>query len=148
MEKLLSVVEAAGKLGLHPQTVREYIWTGKLAAVKFGKAWRIHPDELERFSREGVPPAPVQPSIPADALDKIAAHRPHLLPIICNLRSCRAAGYIRRLEKTIADIYLNGETRLTPAETDALAACCVGRRYGESVGGEPKDGALKDGGAE
>jgi hypothetical protein len=70
-------------------------------------------------------------SIPDPVLDKITQHRPHLLPLVDNLR--RLPSLAAQLEKAIADGYLFGETRLTGAETFALASCCAGRPYGGSM---------------
>jgi excisionase family DNA binding protein len=45
-EKLLTVKETADYLHLTTQTVRKWINTGKLAAVKIGKEYRVKTSEL------------------------------------------------------------------------------------------------------
>jgi len=50
LEKLLSTQEAADILGLHVQTVRQYIRRGELPAVKISpRLYKIRPEDLERF---------------------------------------------------------------------------------------------------
>ncbi len=69
-------------------------------------------------------------TIPDEVLQKIQAHRPHLVAIITNLRQATTAALIRGLEKRLADAYLAGETRLSAGEVYKLAACSAGRPYG------------------
>lgn len=38
--------------GISGDTVRRYIASGQLKAVKIGRSWRIKPSDLERFERE------------------------------------------------------------------------------------------------
>lgn len=38
--------------GISGDTVRRYIASGQLKAVKIGRSWRIKPSELEKFERE------------------------------------------------------------------------------------------------
>ena len=68
------------------------------------------------------------PSIPDDVLAKITKHRPHLEPMVSNLRTHPEMA--QALEKRIADAYLRGETKLSASETWKLAACGAGRPYG------------------
>ena len=50
LKKLLSTREAADILGVHVQTVRQYIRRGELPAVKISpRLYKIHPEDLERF---------------------------------------------------------------------------------------------------
>lgn len=50
LEKLLSTREAADILGVHVQTVRQYIRRGELPAVKISpRLYKIRPEDLERF---------------------------------------------------------------------------------------------------
>jgi excisionase family DNA binding protein len=49
MQRLRSVVEAAGLLGISPWTVRGYIKTGKLKPVRLGRRVLLAEGELERF---------------------------------------------------------------------------------------------------
>ena len=52
-EKTLSVNEAAKRLGVHPNTVRNAIDTGRIRAVKVLGRWRITEAEIERVLRGG-----------------------------------------------------------------------------------------------
>jgi excisionase family DNA binding protein len=52
-EKTLSVNEAAKRLGVHPNTVRNGIDTGRIKAVKVLGRWRIQESEVERILRGG-----------------------------------------------------------------------------------------------
>lgn len=47
--KLLRVSRAAHELGLHPLTVRKWIKTGKIAAIRVGNEARIPRSEIERL---------------------------------------------------------------------------------------------------
>ena len=47
--KLLTTNEVARHLAVDPSTVRRWIDAGQLAAVKPGRAYRVHPDELRAF---------------------------------------------------------------------------------------------------
>ena len=50
LEKLLSTQEAADMLGVHVQTVRQYIRRGYLPAVKISpRLYKIRPEDLEMF---------------------------------------------------------------------------------------------------
>lgn len=46
---LLKVSEAATLSGRHPETLKRRIHQGSLAAVKFGRDWRIEPLVLARY---------------------------------------------------------------------------------------------------
>ena len=48
LTKYLTVREAAQRLDLTEERVRELIVLKEIRAVKIGK-WRIHPDDLEEF---------------------------------------------------------------------------------------------------
>ncbi|MFI0405485.1 helix-turn-helix domain-containing protein [Actinomadura sp. 3N508] len=78
-EKMYSVEEVADLLGLHVRTVRGYIRTGRLKAVRIGKQYRIAPADLEDLT--GRPPpvrvAPVEVSsiVQVDGVDRVAADR-------------------------------------------------------------------------
>ena len=48
LTKYLTVREAAKRVDLTEERVRELIVLKQIKAVKVGK-WRIHPDDLERF---------------------------------------------------------------------------------------------------
>jgi excisionase family DNA binding protein len=47
--ELLSVAQAAERLGVHPNTVYRMIACGRLRAVKVGRLWRIPESELGRI---------------------------------------------------------------------------------------------------
>jgi excisionase family DNA binding protein len=50
LERLLSTREAANILGIHVQTVRQYIRRGELPAVKISpRLYKIRPEDLEKF---------------------------------------------------------------------------------------------------
>jgi excisionase family DNA binding protein len=59
-EELLSLQEAADRLGVSVYTVRRWIKDGKLRAIKPGKEYRVRQSDLEEFlrSREVHPKAP------------------------------------------------------------------------------------------
>ncbi len=46
---LLTVTQAAERLGLSAPQVRVHCAAGRLAARQFGRAWLIEPAEVERF---------------------------------------------------------------------------------------------------
>ncbi len=48
-EKLLSVEEVAERLGVTPDTIRHYIRTHQLTAIRIGNKYRIKESELTRF---------------------------------------------------------------------------------------------------
>jgi excisionase family DNA binding protein len=49
VSNLITVKETASYLKLHPLTVYEYIHSGKLRAIKFGRYYRIDKVDLDRF---------------------------------------------------------------------------------------------------
>ena len=49
MTKMLTLKEAAGRLGLHLNTVRKYVDRGLIPVVKYDKAVRIEEKDLENF---------------------------------------------------------------------------------------------------
>lgn len=49
MEKLYSAEETAEILQIKTDTVRRYIRSGKIRAVKVGKAWRISETDIKVF---------------------------------------------------------------------------------------------------
>ncbi|WP_242888305.1 helix-turn-helix domain-containing protein [Actinomadura litoris] len=59
-EKMYSVEEVADRLGLHVRTVRGYIRSGRLGAVRIGKQYRIARAALDAFTAHAEP----QPSAP------------------------------------------------------------------------------------
>ena len=53
MSRILTVPQAAEKLQLTPDIVREYLRAGKLPGRKIGKVWRILEYDLERWVSTG-----------------------------------------------------------------------------------------------
>ena len=54
---LYSVREVAGRLGVHPETIRRLIHDGRLDAVRVGRVLRVHGDALDTFlARQRVKP--------------------------------------------------------------------------------------------
>jgi excisionase family DNA binding protein len=51
--ELLTVEEVAERLRCHPQTVRRFIWSGKLDHVKVGGMVRVPETALQRLIEEG-----------------------------------------------------------------------------------------------
>ncbi len=51
-EELISVREAARECGRNPETIRRWIWGGKLAAEKLGNQLFIKRSDLASFCRE------------------------------------------------------------------------------------------------
>ncbi|MFZ0715009.1 helix-turn-helix domain-containing protein [Mycobacterium sp.] len=45
---------AAAKANLTQPTIRDYIRSGRLRATKFGRVWRISPEDLDAFLAGGV----------------------------------------------------------------------------------------------
>jgi len=52
-EKLLTPEDTAKALSVKPETVREWLRTGKLKGVKMGRLWRIRESDLEAFLKGG-----------------------------------------------------------------------------------------------
>ena len=50
-DKMLSVEEIAGELGVNPETVRVWIRSGELVALSIGKGYRISRADLDDFIR-------------------------------------------------------------------------------------------------
>ncbi|WP_289008273.1 helix-turn-helix domain-containing protein [uncultured Thermomonospora sp.] len=81
-EKLYSVEEVARLLGLHVRTVRGYIRSGRLKAVRIGKQYRIAPADLEKLTGRTLPARPsraarveVSSIVQIDGIDRAAADR-------------------------------------------------------------------------
>jgi excisionase family DNA binding protein len=49
LDKMLSVEEVAGELGVNPETVRVWIRSGELVAYSIGKGYRISRADLDDF---------------------------------------------------------------------------------------------------
>lgn len=50
---LLTVNEVARRLKCHPHTIRRWIWSGRLRAVKVGSLVRVPREEMDRFLNAG-----------------------------------------------------------------------------------------------
>jgi excisionase family DNA binding protein len=48
---LLKIKQAAAELGIAAKTLRKWIKTGQLKAVRLGRQWRVDADELALFIR-------------------------------------------------------------------------------------------------
>lgn len=46
-----TIAEAAEMLKLHPQTLRRWIRRGRLPARRFGRQFRLRPEDIERAAR-------------------------------------------------------------------------------------------------
>jgi excisionase family DNA binding protein len=57
-DNLYTVRDVAGRLGVHPETVRRLIHDGRLDAVRVGRVLRVHGESLDGFlARQRVKPA-------------------------------------------------------------------------------------------
>ena len=54
---MLTVVEAAKRLGLRPSTIRAWMRMRKIGYVRLGRAVRILPSEIDRLIEENIVPA-------------------------------------------------------------------------------------------
>ena len=56
---LYSVREVAGRLGVHPETIRRLIHDGRLGAVRVGRVLRVQGTDLDGFlANQRVKPSP------------------------------------------------------------------------------------------
>ncbi|MDO3700931.1 helix-turn-helix domain-containing protein [Micromonospora sp. C28SCA-DRY-2] len=79
-EEMYSVEQVADLLGLHVRTVRGYIRTGRLTAVRIGKQYRIARADLAALTGRpqpaaGVGPVEVSSIVQVDGVDRAAADR-------------------------------------------------------------------------
>lgn len=79
-EEMYSVEQVADRLGLHVRTVRGYIRSGRLRAVRIGKQYRIASADLDALTGQPARPtavAPVEVSsiVQVDGVDRAAADR-------------------------------------------------------------------------
>ncbi|MCM6773556.1 helix-turn-helix domain-containing protein [Nocardia sp. CDC159] len=85
-DHLYSVEEVADRLGLHVRTIRGYVRSGRLPAVRIGKQYRIAGADLEAFTGRPVPETPrasarrqrhseVSSIVEIDAVDRATADR-------------------------------------------------------------------------
>jgi excisionase family DNA binding protein len=71
-DRLISVKEAATECGRNPETVRRWIWNGKLPAEKLGNQLFIRRHDLVSFCRETVA-APTGEEARPDFLERAIA---------------------------------------------------------------------------
>jgi excisionase family DNA binding protein len=57
---MYSLEQVAERLGLHVRTVRSYVRSGRLKAVRIGKQYRVRPEELENLTG----PTPPRHAVP------------------------------------------------------------------------------------
>ncbi|MFC3999927.1 helix-turn-helix domain-containing protein [Nocardiopsis sediminis] len=83
-EEMYSVEQVADRLGLHVRTVRGYIRSGRLKAVRIGKQYRIARTDLEELvgrplsasaGASGAAPVEVSSIVQIDGIDRAAADR-------------------------------------------------------------------------
>lgn len=48
-ERLLRVREIAAQLGVHPQSVRRFVWSGTLPSVRVGHSVRVRASDVQAF---------------------------------------------------------------------------------------------------
>lgn len=58
MAKMMSLEEAAGRLGVSYTTAYRLVRRGELPAAKIGKQWRLEPEALEAYIAKVMHPAP------------------------------------------------------------------------------------------
>ena len=54
MQPLYTANEVAEVLRISPRQVRRYANEGSLPSVRYGRAFRFHPEVIERVRREGI----------------------------------------------------------------------------------------------
>lgn len=83
-EEMYSVEQVADQLGLHVRTVRNYIRSGRLKAVRIGKQYRIARADLDELTGQSqtassrpssVAPVEVSSIVQIDGVDRAAADR-------------------------------------------------------------------------
>jgi len=52
IDPLLSTTRVAALFDVKPETVRDWIETGKISAVKINRSWRIRKSEVMRFAKQ------------------------------------------------------------------------------------------------
>jgi excisionase family DNA binding protein len=57
--RMYSLDQVAERLGLHVRTVRAYVRTGRLRAIRIGKQYRVAPEELEAIVGDSNTPGAV-----------------------------------------------------------------------------------------
>jgi excisionase family DNA binding protein len=56
LEELLTVEEVAGRLKVHPETVRRWLREGRLDGYRISRkgGWRVRPESITRMLEEGL----------------------------------------------------------------------------------------------
>ena len=76
MEPLaVDIREAARLLSISSYTIRAYIRTGRIRALKCGTRVIVPMEEIRRVAREGIPPFPQTPATTSTAEDTLATRR-------------------------------------------------------------------------
>lgn len=57
MDNLLSVEDAAEKLGLHPETLRRWLRAKRIGGVRVGRKWKLRESDIQRFVAANATPA-------------------------------------------------------------------------------------------
>lgn len=94
---LLTVAEVASRLRCHPHTVRRWIWSRKLSAVRVGDLVRVREEDLERLA---VPAAAGKRRVRRKGNGK-GAHA--LAAVMRKLRGKVKASEVKELERRIAE---------------------------------------------
>jgi excisionase family DNA binding protein len=99
---LYSLDDVASRLGLHVRTVRGYVRSGRLQAIKIGKQYRVSRESLETLTGNGdafrSPQAPSrQRSVDVSSVVEISAASPELASRISSVL-IGAAGSNRRMD--------------------------------------------------
>lgn len=129
--RYLTVKETAERLRTAPQTVYRWCRTGKLAAVKIGKEWRIPADQLTQRSE----PAGF---MPLDALLAGLIGEPeHLLGLACDNVA------LARMEATFFDMAAANGARLVHTRWDEGAASIRRRLRPATSSAQKGEGALQ-----
>jgi excisionase family DNA binding protein len=113
IDELLTVDEVAGRAKVNPETVRRWIKSGRLPAVKpAGGAYRIHSTDLERLF--GTPPKAQAPSTPGQP-DNLAGGGADLASLGQTLKNIRdnAAGLADSWNQDV-DLYEQHDRAIHP----------------------------------
>ncbi|GAA2797055.1 helix-turn-helix domain-containing protein [Saccharopolyspora taberi] len=107
---MYSVEQVAERLGLHVRTVRGYIRTGRLKAVRIGKQYRIARADLDELTGRTAPPpaasaVEVSSIVQIDGVDRAAADRLGTL-VLSGVNTGRDAAHPLRVQ-TVHDAVRN-----------------------------------------
>src|ERR1700676_5267883 len=76
----LTVPQASEALTLHPATVRSWVKSGRLAAVRAGRTWRVRRSEVDRALLSDASPAYVDQEASSSSASRAAAASPTAAP--------------------------------------------------------------------